>query len=149
MSLEKVKELSLFDLVLMFFDETYKQLNKKYEIAKDVHLYGDDGREKFKFDLVVVDLTSHEKIGVWIKDWRRPVGIDVFTRFKRAINKTKLTMGFLFANRLANILQHREKENVFVLHRGELVSILRKLGALGSDGSRLKLEDIMKEKFDI
>jgi len=139
------KDAKLRDLVITFFDYSYKQLKKKFSISENVILYDEEGREKFKFDLVIIDYTSNERIGVWIKDWKRPVGIDVYTRFKRAINKTNLTIGFLFANRLASGIQSREKENIFLLHRGELVSMLKKIGYWRS-GLQSKLSELVHQE---
>ncbi len=138
------KDANLRDLVIAFFDYSYKQLKKKFSISEDVVLYDEEGREKFKFDLVIIDYTSNERIGVWIKDWKRPVGIDVYTRFKRAISKTKLTIGFLFANRLASGIQSREKENIFLLHRGELISMLKKIG-YWKPGVQNKFEELISQ----
>ena len=138
------KNAKLRDLVVAFFNFSYRQLKKKFAISQNVVLRDENGREKFKFDLVIMDYTSNERIGVWIKDWKRPVGIDVYTRFKRAISKTNLTMGFLFANRLASGIQSREKENIFLLHRGELISMLKKIGYWGGERRR-EIEELLVE----
>ncbi|MGQ4892617.1 MAG: hypothetical protein ACP6IP_09035 [Candidatus Njordarchaeia archaeon] len=143
-----LNNMELKDLVLLFFEITYKQLNKKYDISENVQLYSIEGREKYKFNYVVLDHTTGDKIGVWIKDWGRSVGIDVYTRFKRAIKKTGLTMGFLFARKLANGLQRKKKDNIFVFHRGELISMLKKLGINGASRSD-NIGDLLKDKFEI
>ena len=142
-----LNKLDLKKLVLLFFDVTYKQLNKKYDISQKVELYSVEGREKYEFDYVVIDHTTGDKIGVVVKDWGRSVGIDVYTRFKRAIKKTGLTMGFLFARKLANGLQRKEKDNIFVFHRGELVSMLKKLG-VNEVSKSSNIGELLKEKFE-
>jgi len=136
----------LSKLALEFFRFSFKQLRKEVQISHNVEIYDTEGRNKYKFDLIIVDKDTNDTIGVWIKDWKRSVGVNVLTKLITAKRKTGITMCFLIANKVAASLKSREKENIFVIHRGEIVSMLRKLGYWDQDGNNG--EDIIRNLFD-
>ena len=69
------RRISLFDLAIKYFRQN------GYKIEKDAVLEGFSGLPR-KFDLVI--RKGKEKRSVWIKDWRRTVGVNMVITMDKA-----------------------------------------------------------------
>ena len=136
----------LQELALEFFRFSFKQLRKEAQISQDVEIFDIERRNKFKFDLLIIDKDSNETIGVWIRDWRRSVGINVLTKLVTAKRKTGISICFLIANKIAASLKSRQKDNIIVMHRGEIVSMLKKLGYWSQE--EFSSDEIIRSLFE-
>lgn len=96
-----------------------------YEVEEDVVLMGRWGLE-YRFDLLVRDGNGLAR-GIWVKDWRRTVGINVVIRLDRASEEVGLGRPILIANRFSpSVYMYASKRGIELLTINEVSRFLER-----------------------
>ena len=108
-----------------------KQAAAKYfrsmglDVKEDAVLRGRWGLE-YKFDLIVRDGGGIVR-GVWVKDWRRVVGINVVIRLDRISEEVGLGRPILIAGRFSpSVHMYAFKRGIELITIGELMRAVEK-----------------------
>jgi hypothetical protein len=114
-----VKEVSLPEFVIEYFRII------GYSVERNVELQG-RWNVKWKFDLLLKDGLGLLR-GVWIKNWKRTVGINVVVMLDRASEDVGLDGSFLVANSFStSAYAYAVKRRIELLTFEEILSFLRK-----------------------
>jgi len=119
-----LKKLAKIFLILIF-QEVKK---KKIALIEDAVIRIKGGK-RAKFDFIIRDLSDGVNIGVWVKDWKRPVGSNVITHFQYLINNSNLNGGIIIGSNFsvsASSLAEKSR-SLWIFSRGEIVSRIRQL----------------------
>jgi len=114
-----VKEVSLPEFVIEYFRII------GYGVERNVELQG-RWNVKWKFNLLLKDGLGLLR-GVWIKNWKRTVGINVVVMLDRASEDVGLDGSFLVANSFStSAYAYAVKRGIELLTFEEILSFLRK-----------------------
>lgn len=102
----------------------YFKLNG-YEVERDVTLRGRWG-VKYRFDLLLRGRDGSLR-AVWVKEWRRAVGINVAVRLDRASEDVGLGKPILVAYRFSpSVYMYASRRGMELLTADDILSVLRK-----------------------
>jgi len=102
----------------------YFELNG-YDVERNVTLRGKWG-VKYTFDLLLRDKDGSLR-GVWIKEWRRAVGINVAVRLDRASEDVGLGKPVLVAYRFSpSVYMYASRRGIELLTVEDILSVLRR-----------------------
>lgn len=111
--------MSLIDLAVEYF----KAIG--YDVKKDVELQG-RWSMRWKFDLLLEDDFGLLR-GVWIRNWKRTVGVNVVVMLDRASEDVELGRPILIANGFsASAYAYATRRGIELLTFEEILGLLRK-----------------------
>ncbi|GAB4321948.1 MAG: hypothetical protein Kow0069_26480 [Promethearchaeota archaeon] len=112
------ERMELVELCAKFFE-------RRHPVSRGVTLEGKSG-QNWKFDLLVEDSKNGGRFGVFVRDWKRAVGINQVRRLEKACRDCQLDGAVLVGNLFGvHAKTHGERIGVQVLYRSQ---IERKLG---------------------
>ncbi len=111
-----MESLSLFDLALRYFK------SKGYRLEGEVCCEGYSGSSR-KFDLVVSK--GNEKHPVWIKDWKRTVGVNIVINIDRASDDAGYSNPILIAEKFSDHAKaYANRRGIRLITRSEMIRSL-------------------------
>ncbi|MCD6491687.1 MAG: restriction endonuclease [Candidatus Korarchaeota archaeon] len=127
--LNSYKDLTLRSLAKKYLLILFDQIKgKKFSLEENVEWNSRRGKKKIRYDFIIKDYITKDIIGVQLKDWRRPIGVNVVMRFEKQIEECGLSVGLLIGNEFSEQALARERRNVILLSRGEIISLITDFG---------------------
>jgi len=127
--LNSYKDLTLRSLAKKYLLILFDQIKgKKFSLEENVEWNSRRGKKKIRYDFIIKDYITKDIIGVQLKDWRRPIGVNVVMRFEKQIEECGLSVGILIGNEFSEQALARERRNVILLSRGEIISLITDFG---------------------
>jgi len=123
--LENIHTIPLKKLAKIYLEKLLENSGKKFEIFEDVERVTLDGKRKTKFDFIIKDYTTGETIGVIVKDWKRPIGVNVVLKAERDVEDCGLSYGILIGSEFSGVVEGREFNNLILVSRGVIISNLQ------------------------
>ena len=125
----KRQDLTLRSLAKKYLLILFDQIKgKKFSLEENVEWNSRRGKKKIRYDFIIKDYITKDIIGVQLKDWRRPIGVNVVMRFEKQIEECGLSVGILIGNEFSEQALARERRNVILLSRGEIISLITDFG---------------------
>ena len=119
-----VKNLPLTELAKMYLKRLLESSGKKFDIFENVERITLDGKRRIKFDFIIRDHTTGEIVGVIVKDWKRPIGINVALKVERDVEECGLSYGILIGSQFSGVVEGRKFNNLILVSRGVMISHL-------------------------
>jgi len=96
-----------------------------YDVKRNVELQG-RWNMKWRFDLLLEDKFNQLK-GVWIRNWKRTVGVNVVVMLDRASEDVGLSRPFLIANGFsASAYAYADRRRIELLTFEEILGFMRR-----------------------
>ena len=114
----------LKELARIYLDLILRASGEKYEIFENAERLALDGKHRIKFDFLIKNYTTGETIGVIVKDWKRPIGINVVLKVERDIEDCGLSYGILIGSVFSGIVESRDWKNLILVDRGLIISYI-------------------------
>jgi len=113
-----MSKLSLKELTIQYFKK------KGYKILEENSLIeGTDGITR-RFDLIIAK--GNEKQPVWIKPWKRTVGVNIVINIDKAANTTKLGKPIIIAEKFSvHAKAYAHRKSITLLTKRGIQSALR------------------------